>query len=97
MAKGTECHIDMREIFNKSKMNANMRPVSNILLGHLSPCRVNRDAQETSKLEILLSFAKLREQIEKEFDNVLVKREEGQPITYMKMSNTKKDFKKAKR
>jgi hypothetical protein len=55
-------------------------------MGHLSPNRVNKDAQETAKLEILLSFAKLREVIEAELELVVVKREDAQNASYMSLS-----------
>lgn len=54
----------MPEIYKRQMMKMNQKPANNIWLGHLSPNRVNKDAQEISKLEILLSFAKLRDIIE---------------------------------
>lgn len=60
-------------------------------MGHLSPNRVNKDAQETNKLEILLSFAKLREVIENELDLVIYKRDDNpQNVTYISIAETTK-------
>jgi hypothetical protein len=55
-------------------LKLNSKPAISILLGHLSPNRVNKDAQETNKLELLLSFAKLRSVIEDEIKFKVIKR-----------------------
>jgi hypothetical protein len=55
-------------------LKLNSKPAISIFLGHLSPNRVNKDAQETNKLELLLSFAKLRSVIEDELECVVIQR-----------------------
>ena len=66
-------------------LKLNSKPAISIFLGHLSPNRVNKDAQETNKLEILLSFAKLRSVIEDELECVVIKRDENplMPLTHL--------------
>lgn len=74
MAQGTELEIDMRDIYKRQMLKLNSKPAISIFLGHLSPNRENKDAQETNKLELLLSFAKLRSVIEDELECVVIQR-----------------------
>lgn len=87
ISAGTELVIDTREIFHRQKIKLNQKAATQIFMGHLSPNRVNKDAQETNKLEILLSFAKLREVIEDELDLVVVKRDDQQNVSYMSIAS----------
>ena len=91
ISNGTELVIDTREIFQRQKIKLNQKAATSIFMGHLSPNRVNKDAQETNKLEILLSFAKLREVIENELDLVIYKRDDNpQNVTYISIAETTK-------
>jgi len=63
------------------------KPAICIFLGHLSPNRVNKDAQETAKMQILLSFAKLIEKIQAELDFVLMQREENGSVSYLSLAD----------
>ena len=90
--KGELGIVDMAEIVQNARINANKKPFYEILLSHMSLIRQNRDCKETTRLEITMSFAKLRRQIQKELDNVIVRKEtfdRTEISTYVSVNNHK--------
>lgn len=51
--------VDMAEIVANAKINSTKKPSYQILLTHLSPCRISKDANEIAKLEVLAAFVRL--------------------------------------
>lgn len=74
MKKGTLSMVDMTQIQQKARVNANKKPAYDINLSHLSSWRQKTDhtnsKQDNTKLEMLNSFVKIRNLLQKELESI---------------------------
>lgn len=67
----------MNEVLHRAKMKSDGEVHFDIRISHLSPCRVTQSILDTDKLQVVVSFAKLRKYLEQELENVVVKKQAG--------------------
>lgn len=76
MQNGTVHQIDMKNTIIKAKFNGQKKPMYDINFRHLANPNLlpqeNKLMTEAGKLEVILSFANLRDLIEEELDHVVV-------------------------
>ena len=74
MKDGQVKMTDINEIKQKARVNANKKPAFNIHLSHLSDWRSQQKNQnnknDMAKLEVIQSFTRVREFLQKELESV---------------------------
>ena len=74
---GTAYECDMATMICNAKSSTTKGDISDVTISHLSPCRVNRNTLDMTKLEVIASFCYLRRYIEYELENTAIERKES--------------------